>query len=95
MRNFRTPEFKEMFERLPSQIQEIAKVAFRAFCANPDHPGLRRHALKDTKKGRHRAGSFSVTVTKQYRAIYVVDGDANVWYWIGSHNDYDNFTGGK
>lgn len=95
MKNCRTHEFKAMFERLPATIQRIAAAAFRTFLDDPDHPALRRHALSDTKKGRHRSGSFSVSVTMQYRAIYTVDGDTNVWYWIGSHNDYDNFTGGK
>lgn len=36
---------------------------------------------------------MSVSITMQYRAIYVVDGDTNVWYWIGSHSDYNNFIG--
>ena len=31
----------------------------------------------------------------RYRAVYIVDGDANVWYWVGTHADYDRFTGGK
>jgi len=61
---------------------------------NPAHPGLRCHPLEDTAKGRHRKGSYSVTITMQYRAIYVVDGEANVWYWIGNHNDYERFIGG-
>jgi hypothetical protein len=31
----------------------------------------------------------------QYRAIYVVDEetDQNVWYWIGTHAQYEKFTG--
>ena len=28
-------------------------------------------------------------------SIYVVDEGVNVWYWIGSHNDYENFIGKK
>jgi hypothetical protein len=51
------------------------------------------HALEDNNKGRHRKTSFSVTITMQYRAIFVVDGEVNVWYWIGSHSDYNTFTG--
>jgi hypothetical protein len=31
----------------------------------------------------------------KYRAIYVVEGGLNLWYWIGSHNDYENFIGKK
>jgi hypothetical protein len=49
-RNCRTRQFKEMFDRLPKPIQELAKAAFRQFRANPDHPSLRRHALEDTDK---------------------------------------------
>ncbi len=32
---------------------------------------------------------LSVSITMPYRAIYVSDGDTNVWYWIGSHGEYD------
>ena len=53
------------------------------------------HELADNKRGRHRRNSFSVSITLRYRAIYTVDGDANVWYWIGSHSDYKVFTGKK
>ena len=38
-------------------------------------------------------GSFSVSVTMNYRAIFFLDGPVNVWYWIGTHADYDRFTG--
>jgi hypothetical protein len=93
--NVRTKSFRELFEAIPAEVREIAAAAFRQFQADPDHPSLRRHQLKDTGRGNHRPGSFSVSVTKKYRAIYFVDGETNVWYWIGSHNDYDNYTGGK
>jgi mRNA-degrading endonuclease YafQ of YafQ-DinJ toxin-antitoxin module len=73
----------------------LAVQAFRLFLQNPNHPSLRNHALADTDKGQHRSGSRSVSITMQYRAIYTVDGDTNVWYWIGSHNDYENFVGKK
>jgi hypothetical protein len=30
----------------------------------------------------------------QYRAIYVLGDDGvNVWYWIGTHADFDVFAG--
>ena len=83
------------FAKLPERIQKLAKLAFHQFLTDPDHPALRRHELKDTKKGRHRKGTFSVSITKQYRALYVVDDDTNVWYWVGNHNDYENYSGKK
>jgi hypothetical protein len=33
--------------------------------------------------------SFSVSINMQYRAIYSVIGETNLWYWIGSHADYN------
>ncbi len=94
-RSVRTKEFKEMFDRLPEQIQRLADGAFQRFTENPTDNALRHHALGENKRGRHRARSFSVSITMQYRAIYTRDGETNVWYWIGTHNDYETFTGVK
>jgi hypothetical protein len=94
-RNRGTPEFWERYRRLPPHIRQRARSAYRAFLANPNHPALRRHPLEDSSKGRHRTGTSSVSINMQYRALYIVEGQVNVWYWIGSHNDYDNLIGGK
>jgi hypothetical protein len=91
--NVRTAAFKEQLDRLPDVIQRLADAAFDRFREDPSHPSLRHHALKDNNKGQHRSGSFSVSITMKYRAIYTRDGETNVWYWIGTHNDYNNFTG--
>jgi hypothetical protein len=80
---------------LPQHIREAASDAFRLFLQDPFHPLLENHQLYDTNKGRHRNGSRAVSITRRYRAIYVTDGPTNVWYWIGSHADYDNFLGKK
>lgn len=94
-RNVRTAGYKEQLGRLPEEIQKLAEAVFDLFVEDPSHPSLRHHSLGKTKKGRHRADSFSVSITVQYRAIYTRDVDTNVWYWIGSHADYDSFTGKK
>jgi hypothetical protein len=82
-----------MFDKLPEPVQTAAKAAFDLFCRDPSNPALERHFLKDTKKGRHKIGSVAVSVTRRYRAIYVEDGGVNIWYWIGSHEAYNNYTG--
>jgi len=94
-KNYRRREFQQLLDRLPREIRNLALAAFRQFCIDPALTSLRHRALKDTGKGAHLAGSFSVSINRQYRAIYFVDGDTNVWYWIGSHADYDVFTGGR
>jgi len=93
-RNRRTRGFRALFDELPKGIQQLAKFAFGLFLANPYHPSLRRHTLDDNRKGRHRCGSVSVSITMQYRAIYVEVDGVNVWYWVGTHAQYKVFTGG-
>lgn len=91
----RTNQFKKLFAQLPRHIQELAQGAFDHFRTDPHHPMLHNHPLADSNKGRHRNGSRAVWITRRYRAIYVQDGDTNVWYWIGSHEDYNNFIGSR
>lgn len=93
-RNRTTRGFREQFERLPPHVRAAVRAACVLFDGDPAHPSLRHHALKDTRAGQHRHGSFSVSPTMQYRAIYVVVDGQNVWYWIGTHAEYNRFTGG-
>ena len=93
--NVRTAGFREQLAKLPPAIQQAANEAYEAFLRDPFDPSLERHDLYDSKKGRHRAGSVAVSITRRYRAIFVPDGNTNVWYWIGSHQDYNNLVGRK
>jgi hypothetical protein len=82
-----------MLAALPTQYQQAAEAAYIMFQQNPNHPSLRPHTLKPTKKGQHWSGSISVTIAKNYRAIYAARNGVNIWYWIGTHGDYDTFAG--
>lgn len=93
--NRRTHGYRERLDKLTPRVSALADSAFALFLRDPRHPSLRNHRLDDVHRGRHRAGSRSVAISKQYRVIYTLDGDTNVWYWIGSHSDYNNFTGRK
>lgn len=93
-RNKSTREFRELYARLPARIREATRDACILFHREPSHPSLQLHTLKPTKKGQHQAESKAVYINMQYRAIFVEAPDGtNTWYWIGSHADYDRFTG--
>jgi hypothetical protein len=95
-RNRTTEGFRRQYAALPKAVRELVRGACELFNNDPNHPSLRHHALDDRKTGSHSPGSFSVSPTMQYRAIYVVDGDGmNIWYWIGTHAEYKRFTGSK
>jgi hypothetical protein len=53
------------------------------FRANPSHPGLR------FKQVHPDPPTYSARVGISYRAVGVRDGELIVWYWIGTHADYD------
>ena len=93
-RNCRVKSYRDRLEKLPEAIVKLADRAFAVFQRNPYAPELHNHELEDSKKGRHKKGSRSVYINLRYRAIYVVDDDVNVWYWVGCHEDYNDFIGG-
>ncbi len=82
-----------LFDALPTSIREIARDKYLQFLADPNDPALHNHALTNGGRGRHLPGSRAVWITQRYRAIYCVDQGVNVWYWVGSHSDYNIFTG--
>jgi len=58
------------------------------FRANPRHPGLRLKRIHPTQP------IYSARVTRSYRALAVVEeDDVWIWFWIGSHSDYDKLIG--
>ena len=93
--NYRTVGFKKMFDELPSDIQVLAQAMYGLFRKDPNHNSLKHHELRNTKRGQHKNGSFAVHISYRWCAIYFVDAgrNANIWYWIGSHESYNNFTG--
>jgi len=72
-----------MFANLPVHVQSSAKRAYNLFRLNPAHPGL------SFKKINEANNIYSVRVGLGYRALGQVEGDEVVWFWIGSHADYD------
>ena len=72
-----------MFTELPAEVQRQARRAYRIFRQNPNHPSLRFKPVHPTRP------IYSARITSDYRAIGVLQRDEIVWYWIGSHADYD------
>ncbi len=80
MRHFANPAFWEAYQKLPLRIRDLADKNFDLLKSNPKHPSLR---LK--KVGRF----WSARVGLGYRALAVEVDDGLLWFWIGSHADYD------
>ncbi|GBC99896.1 hypothetical protein HRbin17_02428 [bacterium HR17] len=83
MKSRTTERFRKAFQCLPPSVQERAKAAYRLFLQNPFHPSLGFKQVHPTKL------IYSVRITRYYRALGVKEGDTIVWFWIGSHEQYE------
>jgi hypothetical protein len=80
MRHLASRAFWEAYEKLPEQVRTLADKNYALLKTNPRHP-----SLQFKKIGRF----WSVRVGLRYRALAVEAGSDLVWFWIGSHGDYD------
>jgi hypothetical protein len=81
--SYTTARFREALNQLPDGIRQNAREAYRIWRQDSHHPSLhfkRIHTVKPI---------YSVRIALGWRAVGVLRGDDMVWYWIGSHADYD------
>jgi hypothetical protein len=78
-----TASFRKALAALPEQVQDRAREAFRLFSENPAHPSLQFKQVHPTEP------IFSARVTLDYWALARRRDDHWIWFWIGSHSDYD------
>ena len=86
MQSQTTRQFRRLFSDLPSEVQRAARRAHQLFRNNPAHPGLQ------FKKIEGEDNIYSARIGLGYRALAVMKNDRIVWYWIGSHSDYDRLV---
>jgi hypothetical protein len=84
VRSRTTALFRNALAGLPAQVQEQAREAYRQFVRDPPHPGLRFKQVHSTLP------IYSARVGLHYRALGErQQDDTVVWFWIGSHAEYD------
>ncbi|MBE9145119.1 ParE family toxin-like protein [Planktothrix mougeotii] len=75
-----TPDFWYYYRQLPNEIQELADRCYELLKQDSRYPSL--HFKK--------VGQFwSVRIGIHYRALAVEENGEMVWFWIGSHAEYD------
>lgn len=87
MKSHLTEDFVACFRGLPPRIQRLARKNYKIWKTNPSHPGLQ------FKLVGKRAPVYAVRVGIGWRALGLKVDDTIVWFWIGSHADYDRLTG--
>lgn len=80
MRHVATRKFWKCYQDLPKNIRGLADKNFKLLKSDPMHPSLHFKQIDRL---------WSVRVGKHYRALGLDKKDRVVWFWIGSHSDYD------
>lgn len=84
LKSVTTDRFRKSFARLPKNIQERARQSYQLWKLNNNHPGLHFKQIHDHQP------IYSVRVGLSYRAIGIIQKETIIWFWIGSHEDYNN-----
>ncbi|HLO00242.1 MAG TPA: hypothetical protein VK208_17415 [Pyrinomonadaceae bacterium] len=71
------------YRQLPEAVRKLADKNFALLEADPHHPSL--HLKKIERLWSDRVGAH-------YRALGLDAPDSIVWFWIGSHADYDRLV---
>ena len=80
MNHFATADFWYCYRQLPAAIQELADKNFALLRQNPHHSSLRLRKIDRF---------WSARVGLRYRALARDRTEGLVWFWIGSHANYD------
>nr|WP_249801966.1 hypothetical protein [Bradyrhizobium zhengyangense] len=68
---------------MPANVRRLADANFRLLKSDPNHP-----SLQFKRVGRY----WSARVGLRYGALAVEANGDYVWFWIGSHADYDRLV---
>lgn len=83
-----TSEFWACFDGLPENVKSRARIAYALWSADPRHPSLHFKPLAIPGEN-----IWSVRIGIHWRALGVRNGEEMIWFWIGSHADYDRLIG--
>jgi len=75
--------WKKSYKNLPKIIRKIANKQYKLFKQNPSHPSLHFKKIHSTQP------IYSARINQNYRTIGIITEDIIIWFWIGSHDDYD------
>jgi len=76
-------KFWQHYRQLPAAVQRLADKDFALLKSDPRHPSVQFKTV-----GR----MWSARVGAHYRALAVKSGSDLVWFWIGTHAEYNEIV---
>ena len=81
MKSHVTDRFRKAFGELPPHVQRQARLIYKRFEQNPQHPSLRFRQVHPVKP------IYSIRISLGYRALGVRDRDEIIWFLRASGSD--------
>ena len=78
-----TKRFRKLLANLPPHVQKQAREAYVTWTRDPWHASLQ------FKQIHAQRPIFSARIGLDWRAVCIRSEDTVIWYFIGSHADYD------
>lgn len=78
-----TSSFWKLHDKLPLAVQLQAKVVYQRWHEDPFHASL------SFKRISRIHSVYSVRIGRSWRALGKREGDTITWFWIGSHEAYN------
>jgi hypothetical protein len=85
MKSEALPSFWTAYRSLDENIRLRAQKAYRLWMNNPFHPSLHFKCVHKEEN------IWSARISHSYRALCFWEGDTVTWFWIGSHDAYEDF----
>lgn len=84
MKSNTTRDFWKCFHRLPKNVKLQTVMVYRQWKVNHFYPSL------NFKQIGQKVPIYSVRIGRDWRAIGLLKYDIITWFWIGSHENYNN-----
>ena len=83
MKSSVTKTFRKRLSDLPESVREQATKAYVLWQEDPYYPSLQ------FKRVSQRQPIYSARISLNYRVLGLLESDHIYWYWIGTHDEYD------
>ncbi|MGD2093284.1 MAG: hypothetical protein PVH61_44400 [Candidatus Aminicenantes bacterium] len=83
MNSYLDEDFIKYFNKLPERIKKRSKKVYRQWKENPFEPRFQFKQVHNSKP------IYSVRVNIGWRALGYKKNNTVLWFWIGSHEDYN------
>jgi len=83
VKSYLTVKFIKCFKALPERIRKLARKNYKIWKINHLHPSLN---FREIKVG---TAIYSIRVGIGWRALGILENDNIIWFWIGSHEEYN------